>query len=117
MGAFHWTIARASPLAPVLSPGTRFGWPLRLAQGAVSVAAGLVAARLARRSVHAVWLVPFAIVAARLLLDPLGHDYYYAGLEGPALCAAALLAAGGLQLGARDAASPATAEIALRRAG
>ena len=108
MGSYRWTIAPGSPLGLVLSAGTAFGWPLRLAQGGVALAAGLAAARLARRTPHALWLVPFVVVGVRLLLDPLGSDYYYAGLEGPALCAGALLAARGLPLRARAGApSPA----------
>ena len=101
MTAYRWTVAAGSPLGLVLSPGTGFGWPLRLAQGALALAAGVAAARAARGSAHALWLVPLAVVAVRLLLDPLGSGYYYPGLEGPALCGAALLALRGLPLPAR----------------
>jgi hypothetical protein len=32
-----------------------------------------------------VWLVPLAVVLARLALDPLDNGYYFVGLVGPAL--------------------------------
>jgi len=56
-----------------------------LAQGAAALGAGLAVARLARKSVHAVWLVPLAVVLARLALDPLDNGYYFVGVVGPAL--------------------------------
>ena len=38
-----------------------------------------------RRSPHAVWLAPLAIVAMRLVFDPLDSGYYFLGIEGPGL--------------------------------
>ena len=98
MGSYDWVVTSRSLLAFVVGAGTAFGWPLRLAQGALAIGAGIAVARAARRSAHAVWLIPFAVAAARLALDPLVSDYYFAALEGPALCGAALLAARGLPL-------------------
>jgi hypothetical protein len=97
-GSYSWTVAAHAPLALVLPAGTSVGWPFRLVQGALALGVGLAAARIGRRTAHALWLVPFAVVAARLLLDPLGSGYYVPGLEGPALAGAALLAARGLPL-------------------
>jgi hypothetical protein len=96
--SFRWSVAPHSLLALAGAEGARVGWSLRLAQGALALAVGLIVAGLARRSVHALWLVPFAVVAARLVVDPVVSDYYFAGLEGPALAGAALLASRGLPL-------------------
>jgi hypothetical protein len=98
MGSYDWVVTPRSLFALVVADGTGFGWPLRLAQGAFALAAGVAVARLARRSPHALWLVPVAVVAARLLLDPLLTGYYFAAVEGPALAGAALLASRGLRL-------------------
>jgi hypothetical protein len=85
MLSYTWNVSRASVLALFVAPGTHVGWALRLAQGAAALGAGLAVARLARGSAHAVWLVPLAIVAARLALDPLDNGYYFVGIVGPAL--------------------------------
>jgi hypothetical protein len=85
MLSYTWTVSRHSALALVAAPGTHVGWALRLAQGAAALGAGVGVARLARRSAHAVWLVPLAVVVARLALDPLDNGYYFVGVVGPAL--------------------------------
>jgi len=41
MGGYRWQIASQTLLGHVFAPGTSFGWPLRLAQGAVAVAIGV----------------------------------------------------------------------------
>jgi hypothetical protein len=89
---FQWTVDARSLLGHLVEPGTTFGWPLRLLQGGVAVAAGAALMWRARRSPHVVWLVPFVVVAVRLLLDPLDSAYYFLGLATPALVALALLA-------------------------
>ena len=96
MGRYHWLVSSQSFLSLVVAPGTAVGWPLRLVQAAVAVGAGLSVARAARGSRHALWLVPGAVVVARLLLDPLDSGYYFVGVEGPALVGLALVAAYGL---------------------
>jgi hypothetical protein len=73
----------------VLPLGTAFGWPFRILQGALAVGAGVGAARLLRHSRHALWVVPLAVVAARLLLDPVLNAYYLAALQGPIFVGAA----------------------------
>jgi hypothetical protein len=98
MGGFRWQIASQSLLGHVFAPGTPFGWPLRLAQGAVAVAAGVLVARLAQRSAHVLWLVPLSVVLVRLALDPRDHGYYFDGVQSVALIALALVAARGLRL-------------------
>ena len=91
MGAYHWLVAGPAPLSLIVHSGTAVGWPLRLAQGAFAVAAGVAAARLLRRSPQALWVVPLAVVGARLLLDPVLLSYYLAALQGPIFVGAALL--------------------------
>jgi hypothetical protein len=98
MGSYRWAVGSRSLLALVLAEGTGLGWGFRLAQAAFALAFGVAIARVTRRSPHALWLVPLAVVAARLLLDPLLSDYYFTALEGPALAGAALLATRGLPL-------------------
>jgi len=85
MLSYTWNVSHDSLLGLVVAPGTHVGWALRLAQGAAALVAGLGVARLARTSVHAVWLVPLAVVLARLALDPLDNGYYFVGVVGPAL--------------------------------
>src|SRR5690242_17886650 len=75
MLSYTWNVSRGSLLSFVVASGTPVGWALRLAQGAAALVAGLGVAWLARRSVHVVWLVPLAVVLARLALDPLDNGY------------------------------------------
>jgi len=98
MTAFRWQIAPQSLLGHLLAPGTAFGWPLRLAQGAAALVAGIAVARASRSSVHALWLVPSSVVLARLALDPIDHGYYFDGAQATALVALALVAARGLRV-------------------
>ena len=85
MLSYTWNVSRESLLALVVAPGTHVGWALRLVQGAAALGAGFGVARLARKTAHMVWLVPFAVVLARLAFDPLDNGYYFVGVVGPAL--------------------------------
>lgn len=85
---YAWTVHDGAPISLLLRAGTPFPWTLRLAQGGCALAAGVLAARLARRSRSSVWLVPLVIVAVRLLLDPAPNGYYLAGWIVLALTAA-----------------------------
>ena len=98
MAGYQWTIMSRSLLGHVVAPGTAFGWPLRLAQGGLAVAAGIVVARSPRRSPHALWLVPVAIVLVRIALDPLDSGYYFDGVQSPGVAGLVLVAARGLRL-------------------
>lgn len=89
MLSFGWHVTSPSLLSLVVSEGTPFGWPLRLLQAAVAVSAGITVARVLRHSPHALWAAPLAIVAARLLLDPLVYSYYLAAPKGLILVGAA----------------------------
>jgi hypothetical protein len=83
MWSFVWHVYPPSPLSLLVASGTPFGWPLRLAQGMLAVGAGVAVARLLRASPHALWAAPLAIVAAKLLLDPVFLPYYRAAAAGP----------------------------------
>jgi hypothetical protein len=93
MDRYNWQIASGSLLGHVFAPGTAFGWPLRLAQGAAVLVIGVIAARLGRGSLHAVWFVPMFVVLVRLALDPQEHGYYFDGVQATALVALTLVAA------------------------
>jgi hypothetical protein len=98
MLGYHWMIMGRSLLGHVVEPGTSFGWPFRLAQGGLAVAAGVGVARAARRSPHALWLVPLVVVLVRIALDPMDSGYYFDGIQAPALAGLVLVAARGLRL-------------------
>jgi hypothetical protein len=87
----EWRITSGTVLTFVTMPGTGFGWPLRVAQAALAVAAGIAVAVAARRSVHAVWLAPLAVVLVRILLDPVSFGWYWLEPEALALVGAALM--------------------------
>src|SRR5205823_6661392 len=88
---YEWRVAHGTLLSAFVALGTQFGWPLRLLQAAVACGAGAMLALRLRRSVHAVWLVPFAVVLARILLDPLAYGWYWLEAEALALVGAALI--------------------------
>lgn len=90
MWSFRWYVYRPSPLSMLVAADTPYSWPLRVAQGALAVGAGVGVARLLRHSPHALWAVPLAIVAAKLLLDPDLYSYYLAAPQGPIFVGAAL---------------------------
>src|SRR5262249_39337231 len=80
MASYRWQVSPHSLLALAVAPGTPFGWAPRLAQGALAVGVGILVARA--RTPHALWLVPIAVVLARLAVDPLVSDYYFVAVEG-----------------------------------
>ena len=93
MLSFEWHVHPPSPLSLLVADGAPFGWPLRLAQATIAVAAGAAVARLMRHSPHALWAAPLAVVVARLQLDPMLEQYYLTGPEGLILVGASLGAA------------------------
>ncbi|HVF52714.1 MAG TPA: hypothetical protein VNC78_03800 [Actinomycetota bacterium] len=74
---FSWSVAHHAPIRLLLDPDTTFTWWMRVAQGAVCGGAGIFVAWRARRDERAVWSVPLAIMAVRLLSDPLDYHYYW----------------------------------------
>jgi hypothetical protein len=92
MGLYSWNVNPQTFLSLLVTPGVRYGWSLRLLQGAFAVSAGVATARLLRGSPHGIWAVPLAVVAVRLLLDPFALPYYRTGVWGPAFVGVALLA-------------------------
>jgi len=90
MLSFQWHVTRPSPVSMLVPEGTSFGWQLRMVQALFAVGGGVAVARLLRRSPHALWAAPLAIVVARLLLDPLLLPYYLEGPEVLILVGAAL---------------------------
>src|SRR5881397_2239355 len=77
----EWQVASGTLLSLAVEPGTHFGWPLRLAQSALALAAGTSVAFALRRSVHAIWLAPLGVALVRLLLDPLAFGWYWLEVE------------------------------------
>jgi hypothetical protein len=92
MGSFSWNVNPQTFLSLLVAPGVQYGWSLRLLQGAFALCAGVATARLLRNSPHALWAVPLAVVAVRLLLDPFALPYYLRGVWGPAFVGGAMLA-------------------------
>ncbi|MEZ5100788.1 MAG: hypothetical protein R3C15_13515 [Thermoleophilia bacterium] len=108
---YEWVVSSGSLLGQVVDPGTRFGWELRAAQGAVALGIGAVAAWLLRGRDHALWVVPIVVVLSRLLLDPVLYSWYLIGFETLLLVGAAeLLSSGAFRrlLDARRAPAPYT---------
>jgi len=72
-----WQIEHDAPLNLLFHDGTGFTWQLRLFQAALATTVGLVVLFRTRGRNCAVWLVPAAAIAARLLVDPRNIAYYY----------------------------------------
>ena len=78
---YHWQVNGDTLLSLVVQPGTAFTWPMRLLQGLAAVAVGAALAWPLRRTMHAVWLAPLAVVVVRLALDPVRYPWYWLALE------------------------------------
>ena len=91
---YHWVVHAHTPLSLAVEPGTDFTWWMRLAQGGTALAVGGALAWPLRRSLHAVWLGPLAVVAVRLALDPVRYPWYWLALETLAIFGAVELATG-----------------------
>lgn len=76
---FHgsWQIEHDAPLNLLFHDGTGFTWQLRFFQAAFALIVGLAVLVRTRGQSSAVWLVPAAVIAARLLVDPRNIAYYY----------------------------------------
>ena len=80
----EWITANGTLAGALIGVDQPFGWELRLVQGAVAVAVGGGIAWRLRRP-EAVWLVPFAVTAIRVTLDPLNYPWYLLAPETAAL--------------------------------
>jgi hypothetical protein len=78
---YHWVVNGDTVLSLFVQPGTDFTWWMRLAQGCAALAVGAALAWPLRRTIHALWLAPLAVVAVRLALDPVRYPWYWLGLE------------------------------------
>ncbi len=93
MFGFAWPVYSGT-LPYLLAPDAeQFPWVLRLAQAALSVAAGAAVALVLRRRRDSLWLVPLTVCSVRLLFDPVALHYYTVApvllaIGGLALCAA-----------------------------
>jgi hypothetical protein len=88
---YEWQVGTGTLLSLVAEPGTDFGWPLRLLQASLALGAGTALALALRRHLHAVWLAPLAVVAVRVLLDPLSYGWYWQAAQALVLVGAGLL--------------------------
>jgi hypothetical protein len=82
LGSFRMTVWRTSPLALLGYGGLEYPDWVRPLQFGLAFALALVA--VLRGRAH---LVPFVVVAARIALDPLNWDYYFAAVAVGALAA------------------------------
>lgn len=82
---YEWRGNHPSPIA-LLVGSSSYGWPLRLGQGLLTVAVGLLVARRWTGSSARWAAVPLACVCARLLGDPNILSYYWAVPIAAALC-------------------------------
>jgi hypothetical protein len=76
---FHgsWQIEHDAPLNLVFHGGADFSWQLRVFQAGLATTVGVVVWLRTCGRDCAVWLVPAAAIAARLLVDPRNIPYYY----------------------------------------
>ena len=87
----EWRVTSGTVLGLIVGPGAHFGWPLRLAQASLALAAGTALAFALRRSAHALWLVPLAVALVRLVLDPVSFGWYWLEVEALVLVGAGLV--------------------------
>jgi hypothetical protein len=90
---YRWEVADSSLIHGLFSGSETFTWPMRALQSAVVVGVGGALAVFARARRHALWAIPLAIVATKLLLDPIVFSYYYLSLAVLAVLGATLLVA------------------------
>jgi hypothetical protein len=90
----RWFVTVQSPLSLIVPAGTTVTWEYRLVQGIFAVCLGGVVARVARRSSHALWEVPAAVITGRFLLEPVNFRYYWLAIWSLALIAVVDIVAG-----------------------
>lgn len=88
MHEYEWMVRPESPVALLLGEMAPFGWELRLLQGLVALAAGVLVVRRLRGSPHVIWAVAVAVVAGRVMVDPYSSPYYLIAVQVLAVTAA-----------------------------
>lgn len=78
---YHWVVNGDTMLGLLVEPGTAFTWWMRMVQGGTAVAVGAALAWPLRRTAHALWLAPLAVVVVRLALDPVRYPWYWLAVE------------------------------------
>jgi hypothetical protein len=82
---YRWQVNGDTLLGLFVAPGTPFTWSMRLCQGIAALGVGAGLAWPLRRTLHAVWLGPLAVVVVRIALDPVRYPWYWLALESLAL--------------------------------
>ena len=77
----EWTVASLSLPRLFLPADAFFPWWMRLVQGAFVIVVGVLAARALRDRATAVWIVPAALVIARVLSEPFGNYYHWSAFD------------------------------------
>jgi hypothetical protein len=73
----QWPVTDASLIHVLWPHATEFGWAPRLLQAVVCLTVGSALAVSLRKRPAAIWLVPSAILLARLVFDPVQFSYYW----------------------------------------
>jgi hypothetical protein len=73
---YHWGTHSGLGLL-LIGAGKPFTWYDRVVEGALVVGVGVALARLTRRMIESVWIVPAAVALLRIGLDPVRNDYYW----------------------------------------
>lgn len=88
---YEWTVQVTSFARHAYDIGAPVTWAMRAHQGAVAMATGVVCFLVTRKRMASLWLVPFAIIAMRLVLDPTIYYYYTLPLSILGLIGAAVI--------------------------
>jgi hypothetical protein len=73
---YRWDIADSSLIHKLFPDSDTFTWQMRAAQSAVVATTGGAIALLGRRRLAVDWAIPLALVAIKLILDPIIFEYY-----------------------------------------
>ena len=87
----EWTVANMSLPRLFLEENSPFPWWMRVVQGVFVLLVGTIAARATRTRPAAVWIVPLALILARLLSEPFGNYYHWIAFDLIAIVAVASL--------------------------
>ena len=89
-----WTVESLSLPRLFLPFGSVFPWWMRAIQGVFVVVVGAVVAKLVRDRSAGVWILPAAIVLARVLSEPFGSYYHWLAFDVVALVGVATMLPG-----------------------